>query len=284
MLLISSGYEVIGIHGARECTIENPFHTCKQVDLLNPTSVLGFNEFQADTLIHTSWVTAPKVFWNSLKNNEWFEASKKIITSFEAHGGKYLVVTGTCAEYSWDTFEPLSESHPEFAVTPYGKSKLDLLGWLRTRSIPFLWTRTFFQFGANEPTGRLIPSLIDSLLMGEVFKVQNGDDIRDFVYIEDIVEILRGLITQRKVGVVNIGSGAGVRVEDLARSVSQLLGQENLILYGEKKVPKSIVISNPKRLISLYGEYSWTPLTTALAQSIEARTRNSIGSKEHPFQ
>jgi nucleoside-diphosphate-sugar epimerase len=120
--------------------------------------------------------------------------------------------------------------------------------------------------------------------MGEVFKVQNGDDIRDFVYIEDIVEILRGLITQRKVGVVNIGSGAGVRVEDLARSVSQLLGQENLILYGEKKVPKSIVISNPKRLISLYGEYSWTPLTTALTQSIEARTRNSIGSKEHPFQ
>ena len=276
---MASGYEVIGIHGARKCTIENSYHSCREVDLLNPNIDFGFNEIEADTLIHTSWITTPNIFWNSSKNDEWLAASKRIITSFEASGGKYLVVTGSCAEYSWDSIEPLSESHPEFAATLYGKSKLDLLEWLRTGTIPFLWTRTFFQFGSNEATGRLIPSLIDSLLLGEKFHVKNGDDIRDFVYIEDVVDILCGLIFEKKTGVVNIGTGNGVRVDDLARSVSQLLRRENLIEYGEIKVPKSMVISNPNKLISLYGEYSWTPLTTALAQSIDDRIRNTTRAK-----
>ena len=279
LLLIASGFEVIGIHGTRKCSIQSPFHTCKEINLLNPKVCVELNAIRADILIHTSWITNPNIFWNSSKNYEWLESSKKIIASFESSGGKYLVVTGSCAEYAWDSSEPLSESHPEFAATLYGKSKLDLLDWLRTRTIPFLWTRTFFQFGSNEPTGRLIPSLIDSLLLGEKFHVKNGDDIRDFVYIEDVVKILCGLILEKKTGVVNIGTGNGVRVDDLARSVSQLLSRENLIEYGEMEVPKSMVISNPNKLISLHGEYSWTPLTTALAQSIDDRIRNTTRVK-----
>lgn len=284
LLLIASGYEVIGIHGTRKCSIQSPFHTCKEINLLNPKVSVELNEIRADILIHTSWITTPNIFWNSSKNYEWFESSKKIIKSFEASGGKFLVVTGTCAEYSWDTVEPLSEGNPELPGTIYGKSKLDLLNWLRSRSLPFLWTRTFFQFGSNEPTGRLIPSLIDSLILGEKFNVQNGDDMRDFVFIEDIVEILQRLILEEKVGVVNIGSGTGVRVENLAGSIGKMLGKENLINYEETRAPKSSIISNPNRLLSLYGEYSWTPLSTSLSKSIEARIRNSAISIRRPFQ
>jgi nucleoside-diphosphate-sugar epimerase len=243
-----------------------------------------FNEIKADVLIHTSWITTPNIFWNSPKNYEWLEASKRIISSFEVSGGKFLVVTGSCAEYSWETDEPISEGQLELPETIYGKSKLDLLNWLRNRSIPYLWTRTFFQFGSNEPTGRLIPSLIDSLLLGEKFHVKSGDDIRDFVYIEDIVGILQGLILEEKVGVVNIGSGTGTRVEDLASNIGKLLGKEHLISYGKSSDSKSSIISNPSRLIYLYGDYGWTPLTTALTQSIEARTLISTRSEWRPFQ
>ena len=284
LALIASGYEVIGIHGVSQCTLESPFHTCKEFDLLNPMASVPFNEIKADVLIHTSWITTPNIFWNSPKNYEWLEASKRIISSFEVSGGKFLVVTGSCAEYSWETDEPISEGQLELPETIYGKSKLDLLNWLRNRSIPYLWTRTFFQFGSNEPTGRLIPSLIDSLLLGEKFHVKSGDDIRDFVYIEDIVRILQGLILEEKVGVVNIGSGTGTRVEDLASNIGKLLGKEHLISYGKSSDSKSSIISNPSRLICLYGEYDWTPLTTALTQSIEARTLISTRSEWRPFQ
>lgn len=271
-LLINSGYEVIGVRATRECRIVHPLHTCHPQNLLDEELELDFTSTRPEVLIHTAWYTTPNQFWESELNTNWVKASKRIISNFEDSGGKYLVVTGSCAEYSWNLNEPLKESSPELPVTTYGRSRLELLNWIRNRELSFLWTRTFFQFGMDEPAGRLIPSLIDSLLEGMHYIIRSGKDVRDFVYIEDVVNILNNLIVQQHKGVVNIGSGVGIEIEVVSRTLGRLLGREDLLTFDFQNEQKSNVVSNPDKLISLIGKYPWKSFDLALIETIRARS------------
>jgi nucleoside-diphosphate-sugar epimerase len=164
------------------------------------------------------------------------------------------------------------ENSLEAPTTIYGKAKLDLLNWIRAQDAPFLWTRTFFQFGMNEPRGRLVPDVIDLLSKGEEFIVRSSSDIRDFVYVDDVSKILSLLISQSQLGVVNIGSGDGIAVGVLARSVAKLVGREDLLKFDKGEIHKSSIVSDPEKLQTILGGFNWTPLESALFETIKVRT------------
>jgi nucleoside-diphosphate-sugar epimerase len=270
-LLVEKGYEVFGIKGKKACYVINPRHTCIKLDLLDPSINLKIMEFKPDILVHTAWLTTANDFWESSQNIEWLAASKRIITDFHLSGGSYVIVTGSCAEYSWNIPGTLSENSLEKPSTIYGKAKIELLNWMRSQDFPFLWTRTFFQFGMNELDGRLIPSVIDSLVLGNEFIVRNPEDVRDFVFIDDVVKLLALLVFNEAVGVVNIGSGVAHEVRVITEKIGKLLGREDLLKFNDDKITKSKVVSNPEKLKSLTGTFYWTPTEVALVRSIEAR-------------
>ena len=273
LLLLKYGFIVYGVSGSNLCKIKDRNHLCKKINLLDPRVSLNLDELKPDVLVHTAWITTPGIFWESPINDEWVKASKKIIQEFEQSGGKYLVVTSTCAEYSWETTKPLSEISETNPKLIYGKSKLELLNWMKSNEIPFLWTRTFFQFGLNEPIGRLIPSMVDSMLAGKVFEVQNPNNIRDFVYISDVVEVLSNLICKEQVGIINIGTGNGFDIRSIAQIRVDQIGRKNLVRYCASTQPASVVVSNPSKLLSVVGNYSWTPIDKAILETVKARIK-----------
>ena len=273
LLLLKYGFIVHGVSGSKLCKINDRNHFCKKINLLDPRVSLNLDGFKPDVMVHTAWVTTPGIFWNSPINDEWVKASKKIILEFEQSGGKYLVVTSTCAEYSWETSKPLSETSETNPKFNYGKSKLELLNWMKSSKIPFLWTRTFFQFGLDEPFGRLIPSMVDSMLAGKAFEVHNPNDIRDFVYISDVAEVLSTLICKEQLGIVNIGTGNGLDIRSVAQKIVDQIGHENLVRYSASIQPASVVVSNSNKLLSIVGKYSWTPIDKAISETVKARIK-----------
>ena len=273
LLLLKHGFIVHGVSGSKLCKINDRNHFCKKINLLDPRVSLNLGELKPDVMVHTAWVTTPGVFWESPINDEWVKASKKIILEFEQSGGKYLVVTSTCAEYSWETSKPLSETSETNPKFNYGKSKLELLNWIKGSKIPFLWTRTFFQFGINEPIGRLIPSMVDSMLAGKEFEVQNPNDIRDFVYITDVAEVLSTLICKEQLGIINIGTGNGIDIRSIAQIIVDQIGHKNLVRYSASTQPASVVVSNPNKLLSIIGKYSWTSIDKAISETVKARIK-----------
>ena len=273
LLLLKHGFIVHGVSGSKLCKINDRNHFCKKINLLDSRVSLNLGELKPDVMVHTAWVTTPGVFWESPINDEWIKASKRIIQEFEESGGKYLVVTSTCAEYSWETSKPLSETSETNPKLNYGKSKLELLNWMKGSKIPFLWTRTFFQFGINEPIGRLIPSMVDSMLAGKEFEVQNPNDIRDFVYITDVAEVLSTLICKEQLGIINIGTGNGIDIRSIAQIIVDQIGRKNLVRYCASTQPASVVVSNPSKLLSVIGNYSWTSIDKAISETVKARTK-----------
>ena len=130
-----------------------------------------------------------------------------------------------------------------------------------------------FQFGMNEPVGRLIPDIIDSLHCTDEFIVQSGSDVRDFVYVEDVSTILAYLISNEQTGVVNIGNGTAIEIETLTRLIAEMLNRTESLKFKKTEISKSYVVSDSAKLRSIIGNFLWTPLKMALTETIEARTR-----------
>ena len=277
LLLLKSGYKVRGVRGSKPCKVMDKNHFCEELNLLSTTTSLNLVDFKPDILVHTAWITTPGVFWESPMNDQWVKASKKLIKEFVQSGGKYLMVTSTCAEYSWETTIPISETSETSPLSRYGKSKLELLTWVRQQEIPFLWTRTFFQFGLDEPNGRLIPSIIDALLAGKNFEVKNSNDIRDFIFIEDVVQVLAKLIEKKYLGVINIGTGSGIDVRSISKLISGQIRNKDLVTYSKPVQLGRSVVSNTEKLLSVVEGYSWTRIEDSISKTIECRLKENFG-------
>jgi len=104
------------------------------------------------------------------------------------------------------------------------------------------------------------------------FVVRSSLDVRDFVFVEDVSKILSLLISQNQLGVVNIGRGVGINVGELALSVAELVGRKDLIKFDGVDIQKSSVISNPEKLLTMLENFKWTPLESALIETIKARS------------
>ncbi len=270
-ILHGRGYEVLGVRSKEKCLARN--HICTSINLLDPRVSLKFEDFRPNSLVLTSWITTPIAFWESKMNEDWVEASKRIILQFLELGGEYVVATGTCAEYDWNLNRPLGEIDKPNPSTLYGRSKLNLLNWIADLGVPYLWTRTFAQFGLREPSGRLVPSVIDALLGNHPALISNTHGVRDFIFVEDIARILSILMADTRVGVVNLGTGVGTEIGELALKIGNMIGRPDLINITENSTERNMVVADVKKLNGLLGPYSWTSLEDALSRSIEARSQ-----------
>jgi UDP-glucuronate decarboxylase len=271
--LLLAGYEVIGLGTSRGPDFTETFHTYIKFDLLSEDVPRLIEQLRPNLLVHLAWETDPRSFWASPKNIEWLDASKELFESFRKWGGERIIVSGTCAEYDWNAKGPFSELSPECPQSVYGQSKLDLLNSLRIQPLPFLWARTFFQFGGQEASGRLIPSLIDALLGGRNFTIQKPNDIRDFIYVHDVVDIMTALIISGENGVFNVGSGLGITVSELANKVASILGRNYLLDFHNQREMPSIVHANMSKLEKTLGSITYTSLENAIIRTIRERSR-----------
>jgi nucleoside-diphosphate-sugar epimerase len=271
--LSRAGFDVVGIGRSEATEVTNYANSYIQYDLLTEDIDSLIAQTRPELLIHLAWETQPNTFWESPKNISWLDSSKKLVESFNKWGGERIVIAGTCAEYDWEFHVPFDELGPEFPKSLYGQSKLALLNFLRHQSTPFLWTRTFFQFGDKETPGRLIPSLIDTLNAGQEFSIKRPNDVRDFIYVDDVVQILTSLIISEKAGVFNVGSGVGITMRELGTKIAGIFERPDLMHFQEQSGKPSIVQANMAKLEKTLGRITYTTLDEAINKTIRERAK-----------
>ena len=93
--------------------------------------------------------------------------------------------------------------------------------------------RLFGVYGPGEGRQRLIPGLVSQLIRAEPAKLSDGRQIRDFVHVDDVCAALWALASARDVNLpplINVGTGRGVSVADLCRSVAAVLAADPALL------------------------------------------------------
>ena len=263
------GFTVIGIRGKRPCRVKSDSHHCLSIDILSEDLSQYIRDARADFLIHTAWEMTPKSYWNDPINFSWTSASISLVERFLDFGGEKVFVTGSCAEYSWLSETRLSETSREDPTSAYGKSKLDLLRFFQTEKIPYLWTRTFFQFGKEGHSKKLIPTIIESALAGAESTLSNPHHIRDYIYVNDVVTILAKLVASNQSGVVNVGSGNGTTISDVVRHIGASLGIEPKVKYTDQDGPFNSVVADVEHLRELVGAFEMQPFARSIECTIQ---------------
>jgi nucleoside-diphosphate-sugar epimerase len=261
-LLAEAGHEVIPASG----------------DLLEPATA---GELIADSrptqLLHLAWYTEHGSFWESPENLLWVEASLRLYRAFVEGGGERFVGVGSCAEYEWS--QPvLSES--DSALRPaslYGickdATRRALEGVAERDGTSFAWGRLFFTYGPEEASGRLVPAVAEALAQGRPARTSDGEQIRDYLHVDDAAAALVALLASDARGPVNIGTGEGVRVRQIVEELGRLAGRPELIELGA--VPRTP--GDPAEIIAdatrLRSEIGWSPrvsLEDGLASTLAA--------------
>ena len=140
-----------------------------------------------------------------------------------------------------------SEIHLLKPLNPYGDSKNDFDNWaLKQEEKPFFWAglKFFNVYGPNEYHKSRMASVIwhayrqilsnGSLKLFKSHKpeYQDGEQIRDFIYVKDLVDVCVFLMEHRKnSGIYNLGTGKARSFNDLGKSTFKALGKPVQINY-----------------------------------------------------
>lgn len=140
-----------------------------------------------------------------------------------------FVSLGTCEEYGGGT-APFDETQREAPVSAYGVSKLAVTHLLeavsRTYQFPAVVLRPTNVYGPGQGEEMFVPALVSALLSGREFAMTAGEQTRDYVYVDDLVDaIVSALELQVPCGsVINIGSGIPVRIKEMALLAARSIG------------------------------------------------------------
>jgi nucleoside-diphosphate-sugar epimerase len=234
-----------------------------QFDLLIHSSKELLAQIKPTHLLHLAWNVTPGQFWTSRNNLEWVKSSIDLLEAFALQGGQRVVMAGTCAEYDWSASEFSEDRTPCNPHTLYGSCKLALNLILASlaRQIGFsqAWGRIFYPYGPHEYPERLIPSVIRKLLHKELISCSHGNQIKDFLHVEDVACAFAALLDSELQGSVNIGSGKGVALKQVIEKITDQLQGRELIQFGA--IPS--LLKEPAELIAdtrrLNEELQWSP-------------------------
>lgn len=195
-------------------------------------------ELAPERLVHLAWCTEHGRYRRAPENVAWVERSLGLVRAFVRHGGRRLLVVGTCAEYDWSSADgPLRESRSRVApATLYGVAKDALRrvagAYVEQEGVELAWARPFFLYGPRERPERLVASVVRSLTAGESVSTGEAARVRDFLHVEDAAGALAALLDSPVTGAVNVASGVGVRVDEVVARLARLLGRPELVRRG----------------------------------------------------
>jgi nucleoside-diphosphate-sugar epimerase len=192
-------------------------------------------EFKPEACIHLAWYAEPGQYLHSMENIQSLTASLTLLNVLISVGCRQVVMAGTCAEYDTE-FGYLSELTPTRPTTLYAAAKLSccLLGQqiAAQAKISFAWGRVFYPYGPQEDERRLVPAAIRALKQGNAFPATQGEQVRDYIHVEDVAEAFCVLTEKQANGVFNISSGLPVSIRQLLETIGNLMGCVDLIQFG----------------------------------------------------
>ena len=150
-------------------------------------------------------------------------------------GVRRVVLISSGSVYGDQQSQPLSEETSPEPASPYAVSKLAAEYYVRT--IGALWgietvvLRVFNAYGPDQPLPAVHPPVIPHFLRqtarsGSLIIHGQGQQTRDFVFVDDVVEAMVAAATAPSINrqVLNIGSGQETSIRSLAQYVVETVG------------------------------------------------------------
>ncbi len=151
--------------------------------------------------------------------------------------------TGGCV-YGEPRYLPADESHPLQPRDPYGASKASYELYLPVYRMNYGLRYTILRYPnvygpRQDPFGEAgVVSIFIGQMLRDLQPVINGDgkQLRDYVFVSDVVRANLLVLTQGDNDVFNVGWGRGTSVNEIFAKLRDLLAAETLEKHGQPKL------------------------------------------------
>lgn len=210
----------------------------------------------------------------------------RLLTALEGGRARVLIV-GSAEQYGAQdrSAYPIRENATLRPLTPYAAAKaaqeLIALQVQRSTGADIVCTRSFNHSGVGHGDRYLLPTLVrrarELRQSGGVLRIGNGDVVRDYSHVADVVEAYIGLLEKGRAGeVYNVCSGQGMPVRAIAERVLKRAGVSADISCDAallRRIDVPVLVGDNARLRAATG---WTPgrsLDDIIDDLIHAETR-----------
>ena len=206
--------------------------------------------------------------------NNHFYSTVNLISLNKKKIKKYLHI-GSSDEYGQNK-SPVRETFREDPRSTYALAKSMssnlLLSLYKEKKFPATIIRLFLVYGPNQKRDRLIPYVIFNSLKGKPINLSKGNQLRDFCYIDDVIDAIILCLKSKKANghIFNVGSGKPITVKDIVKKIVTITGNGNLRFNKKitKKKENLQLYPSIKKIRSKIGWKQKTSLDIGLKKTI----------------
>ncbi len=194
--------------------------------------------------------------------------------------GSKLVFASSSAVYGNPTKIPTPVSHPLNPVNFYGLTKVlgEHIVRYYTPSSHVIF-RIFNVYGPECYRSYVIPDIIRKIMSGHnpVPLLGTGEESRDFIYIDDVLEAFRIAIETQIVGTFNLGTGKTYKIKDIALMIRDIMNRRSVTFVFEGKMRHGDFMINCADIGEGNKIPGWSPridIRTGLSATMEWHLKN----------
>jgi len=219
-----------------------------------------------------------------------------LLEALRDHGVGRFVFSSTCATYGEPQTIPMTESHPQWPINPYGWTKLAvermLADFHAAHGLRSIALRYFNAAGADpeaetgedhDPETHLIPLVLDAAIgrrekitvFGDDYATPDGTCIRDYIHVTDLADAhlraLDWLGNNDTATAFNLGNGQGFSVNEVIDTARRVTGKAIQAELGPRRPgdPPRLVGDSTKAI----GELGWQPRYAGIDTIVETAWR-----------
>lgn len=238
-----------------------------------------FIENHIDLVIHALSTTVPVDSANARYDVETnLLPTLDVLALMVKYGVKNIVyISSGGAVYGTRDNKPHMESDAVYPVSSYGVVKVAtekyMMQYSQLYGLRPLILRLSNPYGPYHYSMKqgVINIAIEKALHNEPLHIWgDGEGKKDYIYVEDFVDILFRLVKQNITNqVINIGSGTLLSVNDIAKSVRELIQTFDDIHADAQKFDASHFELNLDKLKEIIGDYKYTPFVEGILKTFE---------------
>jgi nucleoside-diphosphate-sugar epimerase len=223
-----------------------------------------------EVLVHLAWNARPEDYLTSRENLRSLSATVDLARAALDAGCRRVVGVGTCLEYAVSD-RPHREGDAAGPDTLYAACKhaarLITEKLAAAAGASFAWARVFHLHGPGEDPRRLVPMVAGKLRCGEPIDLSPGEQVRDYLRVEDVADAIAATALSEATGTVNVCSGAPLTLRALLVALAEAVGHPELLRFGAipYRTGERMAIAGEPGVLRALG---WAPRHSTLAAAL----------------
>ncbi len=260
----------------------------KQIDLLNSNQLIHDLD-EIDLVYYLASDSIPASSWE----NPFFEIENNLIPFINfldcssKAGVKKIVFISSAGTVYGPSNERLSEESDKKPFSPYGITKLTMENYLNYYSQKHNLQHDIFRvsniYGEGQNTAKglgVINTFLENILTNNSITVfGNGEQVRNYIYIKDVVQILSCSIQNNisNSNIYNLASDDNLCINDLIALIQNHISKDFTVHYNDSRGSDNphIYLDNSK-IKHTFPDIEFTPIEKGMQQSYHFLKNNPL--------